>query len=63
MHIDLARYRFPHLKSAVWRIVYNDCVDKELDLLADEPAGHRGFIIEDHGTYPAKRGALSGDII
>lgn len=51
-HIELARTRSPHLLSAVWEIVINDCVDIELDLLATEPASMSGILLLDRGPYP-----------
>ena len=51
-HIELARFRSPHLLSAVWKIVINDCVDIELNLHASEPASSSGFLLLDRGPYP-----------
>lgn len=51
-HIELARFRSPHLLSAVWKIVINDCVDIEIDLHAAEPASTSGFLLIDRGPYP-----------
>lgn len=51
-HIELARFRSPHLLSAVWKIVINDCVDNEIDLQAAEPASTSGFLLLDRGPYP-----------
>ncbi|MEQ1814615.1 MAG: hypothetical protein ABL860_09240 [Candidatus Nitrotoga sp.] len=51
-HIELARFRSPHLLSAVWKIVINDCVDIELDLNAAEPASFSGIMLLDRGSYP-----------
>ncbi len=51
-HIELARFRSPHLLSAVWKIVINDCIDIELDLQAAEPASPSGFLLLDRGPYP-----------
>ena len=51
-HIELARFRSPHLLSAVWKIVINDCVDIEIDLQAAEPASTSGFLLIDRGPYP-----------
>lgn len=50
-HIELARFRSPHLLSAVWKIVINDCVDIELDLQAAEPASASGLLLLDQGPY------------
>lgn len=51
-HIEVARIRSPHLLSAVWKIVINDCVDIDLDLNAAEPASSSGIILFDRGPYP-----------
>jgi hypothetical protein len=51
-HIELARIRSPHLLSAVWKIVINDCVDIKLDLNAAEPASFSAILLLDRGPYP-----------
>lgn len=54
-HLELARMRSPHLMSAVWQIVINDCVDVQVDLRCAEPATLRGILLIDKGPYPAER--------
>lgn len=51
-HIELGRIRSPHLLSAVWKIMINDCVDIQLNLQATEPASTSGFLLLDRGPYP-----------
>jgi len=51
-HLELARLRSPHLKSAVWSIVINDCVDAEINLRSAQPASLSGIILLDNGPHP-----------
>lgn len=51
-HIELARFRCSHLKSAVWKVVMNKVVDDEVDLLSEEPATLRGILLIDNGPHP-----------
>lgn len=57
-HIELARIRSPHLLSAVWKIVINDCVDISIELNAAEPATSSGIFLLDLGPYPIKDGVV-----
>lgn len=51
-HIELAKVRSPHLLSAVWKIVINDCIDIPIELNAAEPATASGIFLLDRGPYP-----------
>jgi hypothetical protein len=51
-HLELARLRAPHLMSAVWKIVINDCVDSQIELSCGQPASLKGIILLDQGPYP-----------
>mgnify|MGYP000920406127 CR=1 FL=1 len=53
-HLELARFRSPHLLSAVWKIVINDCVDIEVDFQSAEPASTSGILLLDRGPYPIR---------
>lgn len=57
-HIELARIRSPHLLSAVWKIVINDCVDIDIELNAADPATSSGIILLDRGPYPIVDGKV-----
>lgn len=57
-HIELAKIRSPHLLSAVWKIVINDCVDISIELNAAEPASSSGIFLLDRGPYPIKDGVV-----
>jgi len=51
-HIELARFRCSHLKSAVWNIVINKVIEDEVDLLSEEPATLRGIFLINNGPHP-----------
>lgn len=55
-HIELARLRAPHLTAAVWNIVINDCVETEVEIFCDKPAGLKGIIIETQGPHSIYNG-------
>jgi hypothetical protein len=50
-HLELARFRCSHLKSAVWKVVKD-----EVDLLSEEPATLRGILLIDNGPHPLTSG-------
>lgn len=55
-HLELARFRCSHLKSAVWKVVMNKVVEEEVDLLSEEPATLRGIFLIDNGPHPFTSG-------
>lgn len=55
-HLELARFRRSHLKSAVWKVVMNKVVEDEVDLHSEEPATLRGILIYDSGPHPVTSG-------
>jgi len=51
-HLELARLRCSHLKSAVWKIVMSKSVEAEVDIFSDEPASLNGIVLIDYGPHP-----------